>query len=512
MSVGWIIAIDVCLAVIVGAATLVVHDVPYMLHHSYWLDEAWVADSARARIGLTPSLGLSTPLGWTLLLRIVPFGGPDKLRLVPLAFTILAGAAGYWLGRELQLSRFTTGILTGAAVLLSPAMLVRDDLKQYTAEAFVALLLWVLVARIENGWSRRTLGAIAGVTAFGLFFSDTAIFVGAAAMASLAFECILRRRFRLLVEIAIASTGMLLASLAVYAVFIRPEVTGTLTSFWDDYYIPTHGLSAALHNVHLRFTQLAPFMGFKSLWINGIFAVGGIVGLVWLRRYALAALLPITLIGFMAASALRKYPFGDLRTSTFWLVSVPVLMAIGVACVIRLLARIDRPVALVAAAACLAVWVGTTFSYVRSHTLPPEDVYAEVQYLDSHMRPGDVVIVSFAASFGFAYYEPGINASYVADPVSPNDRLPVYPNVPWLIEMHNRRATDVAGALASARSELTAEGSRATGRIWIVRSHLAATEALAWQADLAGKDVATIHVGPEPLLLYTVGSTPAAGA
>ncbi len=132
--------IDICLAVVVGLAVLLVHDVPYMLHHSLWVDEGWVADSVRARITLVPSMTSSTPLGWSLLLRLVPFGGPQRLRLVPLGFTMLAAAAGYLFGRELRLTRFATGILTGAAVLLAPAMLLRDDLKQYTAEAFACLV------------------------------------------------------------------------------------------------------------------------------------------------------------------------------------------------------------------------------------------------------------------------------------------------------------------------------------------------------------------------------------
>ena len=147
--------IDICLAVAVGLAVLLVHDVPYMFHHSFWVDEGWVADSARAKITLVPSITSSTPLGWSLLLRLVPFGGPREAATVPLVFTMLAAAAGYLFGRELRLTRFVTGILTGAAVLLSPAMLLRDDLKRYTAEAYGCLVLWVLVARVENEWRRR---------------------------------------------------------------------------------------------------------------------------------------------------------------------------------------------------------------------------------------------------------------------------------------------------------------------------------------------------------------------
>src|ERR1700680_1322989 len=98
--------IDVCLAAAVGLSVLLVHDVPYLLHHPFWVDEAWVADTVRARIGQTPSLASTTPLGWTFLLRLVPFGGAERLRLVPLVFMMLAAATAYFFGRELHLTRF----------------------------------------------------------------------------------------------------------------------------------------------------------------------------------------------------------------------------------------------------------------------------------------------------------------------------------------------------------------------------------------------------------------------
>ena len=50
--------------------------------------------------------------------------------------------------------------------------------------------MWVLVARIENEWRLRRLAAIAAVASVGLLFANTVIFVGAAAMASLALECL----------------------------------------------------------------------------------------------------------------------------------------------------------------------------------------------------------------------------------------------------------------------------------------------------------------------------------
>ena len=503
---------DIFLAVVVGLAVLVVHDVPYLLHHPFWLDEAWVADTVRAPIGLTRSLASSTPLGWTYLLRLVPFGGAQRLRLVPLAFAMLAAAAGYLFGRELRLSRFATGILTGAAVLLAPAMLVRDDLKQYTAEAFACLVVWVLVARIENQWRLRRLIAIAATASLGMVFANTVIFVGVAAMACLGLECLLRREYRRLAEVAVAGAGMLVVALVVYVTLIRPQVTPNLVTFWDPFYMPTASASAAVSFLHLQLLQLAPYMGFPLL-ADVLVVLAGIAALAWLRRPALAALLPVTLVIVIAASAAREYPFGDLRTSTFWLVTVPLLMAVAVAAAGQLAAMAcrhmlgDRParwtlaVPVVVAALGLAAWVPATDGYIRSHSIPNEDVRSEVNYLDSHFRHGDVVIVSYAASYAFAYYYPLANPTFRADPVGPNAHIPEY-TAAWIVVAPNRRAVDVANALAAARAKIAAEPSGTRGRIWIIRSHLQRAEIRAWRKDLAGDRVSTIRVGRDPILLY----------
>ncbi len=493
-------AIEFCLAALVGLAVLVVHDVPYLLHHSFWLDEAWVADTLRAPVGLTPSLASSTPLGWTLLLRLVPFGGPQRLRLVPLAFTMLAAAAGYLFGRELRLDRFATGILTGAAALLSPAMLVRDDLKQYTAEAFLCIAVWILVARIENEWSSRRLAAIAATASIGLFLANTVIFVGVAAMASLAVECLVTRHYRRVIGIAWASAGMLAVAAVIYETVIRPQITHTLVVFWDPFYVPTRNASAAISFVHLRLHELAPYMGFRSLIIDAVLAAAGIAALLWLRRVALAVMFPVLLAIVIVASAARKYPFGDLRTSTFWLVLVPLLMAVAAAAAGRLATTIDRRAPLVVAALALAFWVPATNGYIRSHQIPNEDVRAEVTYLDTHFRRGDVVIVGYAASYAFAYYYPAQPTFPAGD--GPDGHVVAYPKLPWMVVMTARRAVDVANALAAARRKIAAEPSGHRGRIWIVLSHLTRTEVRAWHRDLAGQRVAIIHVGPDPIRLY----------
>jgi hypothetical protein len=501
--------IDVCLAAVIGLSALLVHDVPYMLHHPFWLDEAWVADTIRAPLGLTRSLASSTPLGWTVLLRLVPFGGPQRLRLVPLAFTMLAAATAYLFGHELRLTRYTTGILTGAAVLLSPALLVRDDLKQYTAEAFACVLLWLLVARVENEWRLRRVVAIAATTCVGLLFANTVIFVGVAAMGSLAIECLATRHWRRLIGIAGASAGMLAVSLVIYEVLIRSQVTPTLTAYWAAFYVPRS--ASAFSFIASQLDHLAPYLGFRYLVIDLVLALAGIAALIWLRRFALAAMLPVILTIVIVASAADKYPFGDLRTSTFWLVTVPLLMAVAVAAASRRTAAIARWAPAAVTAAALIVWVLVTSPAIRSHPLPNENVRSQVAYLDAHFRRGDVVIVSYAASYAFAYYYHGVDPSFRPDPVTANGHVPAYPGVPWIVTMTNRRAVDVANALATAEARIATEHGGTRGRIWIVRSHLQPTEIRAWQRDLAEGRTTTIHAGREPILLYIPPARPVPG-
>lgn len=497
---GWPRLVDAGLAVTLGLAVLVVHDVPYLLRHSFWVDEAWVADTVRAPVGLTHTLGLITPLGWTFLLRLVPFGGPERLRLVPLAFMMLAAAAGYFLGRELRLDRFVTGLLTGAAVLLSPAMLARDDLKEYTAEAFACVILWVLVARVENEWRLRRLAAIAAVTSVGLLFANTVIFVGVAAMAALGLECLINRHYRRLIELGAASAGMLIVSLAIYETLLRPEISPKLTAYWDGYYVPTGSGHAALIFVYRHLVSLAPHAGFRPLIIDVVGVLAGIAALIWLRRFALAAMFPVTLAIVLVASAARKYPFGDLRTSTFWLVMAPVLMAVAVGAAARLAARLDRRLPVLIAVAALAIWVPATDVYIRSHSIPNEDVHSQVDYLESHFRHGDVVLVSYAASYAFAYYYPPAPSFPVGD--GPNGHVVAYPTLPWMVVLTQRQPANLINGLAQARAKIAAEPAGARGRIWIVRSHQTPTEISTWRRLLAGQPVQVIRAGSDPILLY----------
>jgi hypothetical protein len=497
--------LEAVLALALAGAVFVVHDVGYMLSHPFWFDESWVAASTRAPLGVLPWVTSSTPLGWTFLLRLVPGGGQQDLRLLTLAFSAGAVAVAYLLGRELRLVRYAGGVVVGAAVLLAPALLIRDDLKQYTAEAFASVLVLLLVARVENHWTRARLFAIAAVVSLGLLIANAVVFVGVAAMAGLALEASLRRSGRRVLDVAIAGAAMVAGSAVVYEVVDKTHVVPGITAFWKGYYVPHDNVSAAWSFLHTRSDLLAPYAGFRSLPVDIVLALAGVVVLVRTRRYALAVTVPLTIVLVVVASADSQYPFGDLRTSTFWLVMVTVLMSIAVLGAITLLASRSSVAAGVAVVAVLVGWVFVVHPMIRSHPLPAEDVRSQIQYVDAHRHPGDVVVLDFDASWGFAYYQPGVTATFRSNDSTTIGYLPVFSHVPWLVQITTSRPQDIGTALARAttRAQSATSSAGRAGRIWIIRTHLHPSEIVAWSRDLRGKDVQTISVGPEPLLLYT---------
>jgi hypothetical protein len=171
--------VDATLIAMLLPLAVVAHRPGYLFSHSFWLDEGWVADSVRAPFHQLRLLTSSTPVGWTLLLRLVPdVGPPERLRVLPLAFGVLSVVAAYLLGRRLGR---VAAVAAGLAAALAPTALSNHSLKQYSADVFVTLLLLWLTERLEAGWSQRRLAALCLVccAAAGGAAAGAAVVIGA---------------------------------------------------------------------------------------------------------------------------------------------------------------------------------------------------------------------------------------------------------------------------------------------------------------------------------------------
>jgi uncharacterized low-complexity protein len=102
------------------------------------------------------------------------------------------------------------GLCCGVAGAASAAVLDHTWLKQYTAEAFVAVALALLLARVERSWSWRSLAAYAGAGIAGFLASNTAPLVSAAGLVTLARLGLGRRAVALLAVAGLLVVAVLL--------------------------------------------------------------------------------------------------------------------------------------------------------------------------------------------------------------------------------------------------------------------------------------------------------------
>lgn len=485
--------LDALVALVLFAGVFVVHDVGYLLRAPFWVDESWVADSLKVPIARLTSVTSSSPFGWSLLLRAVPGSGLQDVRLVPLVAAGLAAAAAYVLGRELRLSRLAAFAM-GVVVLFAPAMLVRDDLKQYTTEALVTLLLAIAVVRTTRRSDRRSLVALGAVCVVALPFATADLFAGSSALLALALAALGARNWRRLRDVVMVGGGVGAAWSVWLVVVLLPRQNATLTTYWDANY-PPHSVHGLLHFLgHDGGAIASSSAGLHRLSVLLVAAAVALTVLAVSGDLALA-LMPVIAFGEMVVAGLaRRFPLLDARTTTWLTVLVVALLGAGAGRALagswlRERVRHGRWVAGVGGLVVLLAAGSYAFAArgdVRSHLIPAEDARSQAAVVAAERRPGDIVIVDLAADWAYGYYG-GTPAPLRAVPFGPvaNGFLLAYPD-PDTIAMTARTAAAVQIAYDQAKVLAT----RTPGaRVWVVRMHMPAAEAAGWQRTLAAADV-----------------------
>ncbi|MFL6294345.1 MAG: hypothetical protein ACJ75M_00595 [Actinomycetes bacterium] len=458
----------VALGLMVLAVAL--RDPRYLLTRSFWLDEGWVVDSVRAPLHQLDLLTSSTPIGWTLLLRLVPpVGGPERYRLLPLAFAAMCALAAWWLGRLIapadRVSRaWLYGLCCGLAGAASAAVLSHTWLKQYTAEAFVALALAVLLARVERAWSWRSLAAFAAAGVAGFLVSNTAPLVTAAGMGGLWLTSLAGRRWSRLPALAATTAGLALADGVLYQVLASNGGTLPLRRYWRLRYLSLDdGVGDAAHLIWQRLAAELGSLGWGPWWL-ALALIG--VGLVTLWRAGLPALalaVPAVAAELVVLGFAGAYPFLEPRTVIFYAALLTVTAAAGLATLVRLGLdhRVTAPVA-VAGAVLVAVLLVPGWVRAGRGDIPGEDVEAQVADVLTRSRPGDPVLVTFAATFSFAYYWPD-RPTFVPSTVNTGvGFMPSFPGRPELLMVHQPRSP-------RAMVDGLERGLRlGRGRVWVV--------------------------------------------
>jgi hypothetical protein len=435
----------------------------YLLSHAFWLDEAWVADSVRAPLHQLGLLSSSTPVGWVLLLRLVPgVGPPERLRLLPLAFAMAAVVAAYLLGRRLGRAQ---AVAAGLAVALAPSALSYLGLKQYTADAFVTLLLLWLGARVASGWTRRRLIWLCLACIPAVLVSHVTVFVSMAVLGALALCALVERRWDRLVWLVPLGLGVAGVQAAVYLTFAAAGDNPAMQRVWAADFVPLgDGVGPAGSFVAVRAVEALGRVGFGPWPLAAAVVACGLVALWRARLPVVVVAVGLLAAELVVAGALRRYPFLDERTSLFFTTLLTVCGAIGVASVAVWSARRLQTLPLgvaVAVAACALLVPAARAS--AQHPMPGSTIRQQVAYVLAHRQPGDTIVVGAAASFGFGYYWPE-RPTFTPASARAAVRFQVdYPGRDDLVLVHQRLEPQpiIDGMRqAAARSR--------SGRVWVV--------------------------------------------
>ncbi len=211
-------------------------------------------------------------------------------------------------------------------------MLNHTWLKQYTAEAFAAVAIALLLARVERAWSWRSLAMFAAGGTTGFLISNTAPLVSAAGLGGLWLTTITARRLSRLPALAVTTVALGMADGIVYRALANNGNTRAMRSYWRSWYLTLdHGLGDAAEVVWGRFTAELSGLGWGPWWLALALVVVGLVTL-WRARLPAVALTPLAIgVELLALGLARSYPFLEPRTSIFYAALLTVTAAAGLA-------------------------------------------------------------------------------------------------------------------------------------------------------------------------------------
>jgi hypothetical protein len=385
-----------------------------------WFDDSWVAAGAiHGRLTALLTDGSGTP-GFTGLLMIVHRLGGGQLRdlgVPSLVAGVVAPSLLFVALRRVGYERSIALIVSAALVVARVHILYSGRVKGYTFDTVCVLLLVIVLPYLALRTWRWPLAVTWTVCAFliGTFSAYTT-----AAVAGAAVVLVLHPRSDRIIRVGAVGVQAIAQLVYLDVAAHRVDVAGlekVLQVRFDAHMnFSWNPISLAQESVtHLRRVAQV-FPGGSGSWLTlfGLLAIAGLVTAATRGRSqseSIAARYLLLLVAFaVVGSFLHAFPFGPTNGTvtaggrhTLWLIPA---MALGLAAVahrVRLLtARFDGPRlafdAIVVASAVAIVFVG----YKPAPAAPFPGSESATRYVDTSIRPGDVVIITSSSAFSFA--------------------------------------------------------------------------------------------------------------
>ena len=376
--------------------------------YGFWNDEAWVALSTRVqgvaqfRLSLGP-----TPVLWAATLRLLaplPLAPEVSLRLLPLLFSGLTLWLAFRTGRHLVGA--LGGLLALGAIAFDPgSILWAKLLKQYSAEAFLALLAFHRATVFGRSHRTRDLVALGLTLSVGVALANAQLFVGPPLLGALLADAIATEDWPRARAVVAAGVAVGAWDLAYFKILVAPHLTASLAEYWDNAYVTGSADQAARFVVR----TLQAMLGATWSGLGMVLALPSLVALFVRVRATRPVLLAIVLLIAELAwlSSRRLVPFNASRVMLFLLtvLNVHLAMAFGFAASQLWSRRALWPLAplllalLVRDIAVRRNWA--SLGLVEQ----AENLGPLVRIVEESRRPEDAVLVYDRSVYVYAYYQ-----------------------------------------------------------------------------------------------------------
>ena len=380
-----------------------------------WTDEAWVALAAlRASPGEALAASQSTPPLYLLSVWAAAkiFGGREwALRSV--SFLLGVGTLFLFWRLARSLVSLPASLAALAAVAFSPVMVYyAKELKQYSGDAFFAVLIFYLTERLLARQGQRGCTALALAGILGLGFSHPLVFILPVAGAVLWFSLPSRPRPR----VAWLGITWALAFLLYFLLFYRQGTDPELVDYWKQVaaFPDFSGIKPlVLWWGRALYEYFWYFLGEWGLYWGPPLLAGGAWFLLDRRRDRVLIYLMGPIFLAFAAAALHRYPFmarcGGNRLMVFTAPFLYLVAAVGATAVFSWLwHQRQRWLALALTALLLAAL--NPWENLRENLYPSnnrEEIQPLVERLEELLKPGDLVYVYYFSIKPFQYYYRG---------------------------------------------------------------------------------------------------------
>lgn len=404
----------------------------YLLNHSLWIDESFVAlnilDRSYLELFQPLEYNQGAPIGFLLAVKFATqlFGTSEySLRLFPFLSGILSIFLFHKIARWFG-TLTTTAIALGLFALCDRLIYYSAELKQYSSDVVVALLLYFLaIQQLNKKITYVQLITFAFIGAIAIWFSHPSVFILAGIGLTLLISAWVQREWSKIYKY-IAVYLIWLASFVTFYIVSIQELSNNaaLQKSWDS----NHNSFMPLPPLSLTDLKWYPQTFFEifnyplGLYLTGIAALAFIIGCQSLfnsnkqKFYLLISPLFVTLL----ASGLHKYPVkGQLLL--FIIPSMLIIIAEGTQQIIEktrsnfklfsigfVILLFFHPFYYVALSLNAPHIPPPSFEYQRIR----EDIKPVLNYVEKNQKPGDVLYVYYAAQYAFKYYLDRYNFNY----------------------------------------------------------------------------------------------------